>query len=654
MANNKDFKVKNGIQPTVYHEGLGTVSTGTTAVGYNMSEMDTVVSESNITNPTGVNGFDTGDSGTVLFMVTNNATGDRVSTYTMSTAYDLSTLSATGDYIDVSSQENAPSGIALKPDGTSFYIIGSGSDEVFQYNMTTAFDVSTASYASKSMSVTSQDGVPYDVNFSPDGTRCYVSGGANTKIFQYELTTAWDISTGSYTGKSFNTSTQTSSPNSFSLSSDGTKWIIVNAGTYVLHEMEMSTAFDISTSSATGTTFTYPVQRTRVKFSDDGSYVYSYGNPGADYYAHDSAVVLATNTLDLSTGSVFEITPTSDIQIGLSNPADSGTVSQATLLLDGVTIADGYNISTASYDNASASVSSEHSFLVGIAFSSDGSYMYTQDYGSSNIKQWSLSTPWNVSSASYASVSLNTSSQDGDPVNFTFKPDGTKLYVSGYTTGAIYQYTLSIPWAVSNATYDSVSLDVTSETTSGGGSGLAFNDDGTKLFVTGYINNTIYEYVLSTAYDLSTASYNSASLSVSSQDIYPYQINFNSDGTKLFMIGISNDKIHQYSLSTAYDLTTASYDSVFFDVSSVENDPYTFAFKPDGTKMYVAGNSSVTVYQYTTGTSTDITVTYDSALQWGGGTAPDSPAANETDVLTFSTRDGGTTYQAAIAIDGAA
>ena len=25
MSNNKDFKVKNGIQPTVYHEGLGTV-----------------------------------------------------------------------------------------------------------------------------------------------------------------------------------------------------------------------------------------------------------------------------------------------------------------------------------------------------------------------------------------------------------------------------------------------------------------------------------------------------------------------------------------------------------------------------------------------------------------------------------------------------
>ena len=50
---------------------------------------------------------------------------------------------------------------------------------------------------------------------------------------------------------------------------------------------------------------------------------------------------------------------------------------------------------------------------------------------------------------------------------------------------------------------------------------------------------------------------------------------------------------------------------------------------------------------------TEYTVTYDSAIQFGGGTAPDSPAIGETDVLAFSTRDGGTSYQAMQAIDGA-
>ena len=75
-------------------------------------------------------------------------------------------------------------------------------------------------------------------------------------------------------------------------------------------------------------------------------------------------------------------------------------------------------------------------------------------------------------------------------------------------------------------------------------------------------------------------------------------------------------------------------------------------FKSDCSKFYFVGNSTDKVYQYSCASAA--TITYDSTLQWGGGTAPDTPAANETDVLTFTTRDGGTTYQAAIAVDGAA
>jgi hypothetical protein len=47
------------------------------------------------------------------------------------------------------------------------------------------------------------------------------------------------------------------------------------------------------------------------------------------------------------------------------------------------------------------------------------------------------------------------------------------------------------------------------------------------------------------------------------------------------------------------------------------------------------------------------TITYDPDLQWPSGTAPTSPAIGETDVLTFNTTDGGTTYKSVLAIDGA-
>ena len=42
--------------------------------------------------------------------------------------------------------------------------------------------------------------------------------------------------------------------------------------------------------------------------------------------------------------------------------------------------------------------------------------------------------------------------------------------------------------------------------------------------------------------------------------------------------------------------------------------------------------------------SATVTVTWPASVDWAGGTAPDAPAVGETDVLSFYTTDGGTTY----------
>jgi len=44
-----------------------------------------------------------------------------------------------------------------------------------------------------------------------------------------------------------------------------------------------------------------------------------------------------------------------------------------------------------------------------------------------------------------------------------------------------------------------------------------------------------------------------------------------------------------------------------------------------------------------TGAST-YTITWPSSIEWAGGIAPAAPANGETDVFTFTTDDGGTTY----------
>jgi hypothetical protein len=139
-------------------------------------------------------------------------------------------------------------------------------------------------------------------------------------------------------------------------------------------------------------------------------------------------------------------------------------------------------------------------------------------------------------------------------------------------------------------------LDVSSQ--DGTQEGIFFNSTGTKMFMVGTNNERVYQYTLGTGFDLSSASYDSVSFSVGGEDSNPHGIYFNSIGTKMFMVGLSSVRVYQYTLGTGYDLSTVSYDSVGFDVSSQDSSPQGIYFNSTGTKMFIVGNSKDRVYEY--------------------------------------------------------
>jgi DNA-binding beta-propeller fold protein YncE len=105
-----------------------------------------------------------------------------------------------------------------------------------------------------------------------------------------------------------------------------------------------------------------------------------------------------------------------------------------------------------------------------------------------------LATPWDVSTASYDSVSKSVGAQDGTPSGVVFKPDGTKMYIMGYSSDTVYQYSLSTAWNVGTASYDSISKAVGSQDRSP--RGIDFKSDGTKMYILGYSSDTVYQYSL--------------------------------------------------------------------------------------------------------------------------------------------------------------
>ena len=247
----------------------------------------------------------------------------------------------------------------------------------------------------------------------------------------------------------------------------------------------------------------------------------------------------------------------------------------------------GYYLAGASYDSKSFSVSSQETNQRGITFKSDGTEMYVVGLVNDTVYQYTLSTAWDISTASYSSKSFSVASQDTSPTSIQFKSDGTKMFMVGQQTSNVRQYSLSSAWDVSTASYDSVSFSVATQVGGSNVNFLFFSADGTKMYAGGNTNQTIFQYSLSSAWDLSTASYASKSFSVASQEGDPRGIFFKSDGSVLFVVGINDDEVLQYSLSTSWDVSTASFDNISFSVASQDSTPVDVHFSSDGEKMVI-------------------------------------------------------------------
>lgn len=252
------------------------------------------------------------------------------------------------------------------------------------------------------------------------------------------------------------------------------------------------------------------------------------------------------------------------------------------------------DLSQVSFDNVTFDLSSQDSTPRAFAFNADGTKAYLVGQTTSSVYQYSLSTAWDLSTTSYDSVSFSTP-EIPTPMSLSFSEDGTKMFISSYQVG-VYSYSLSTAFDITTAAYDNIFLDTDPQETSL--RGHHFSSDGLNLFITGSSGDEVNKYTLATAYDVSTASYDSV-FSVVGQDGNPMDLFLNPDGTRMYVVGASNSKVYEYSLTTGFDLSSASYSKSF---TLPANSQWThLVFSTTGQKMYTTGFSPASVYQYSTG-----------------------------------------------------
>jgi|13_taG_2_1085334.scaffolds.fasta_scaffold00621_4 sugar lactone lactonase YvrE len=702
MSNDKDFKVKNGIQPASYQEGLGTVVSGSVTVGYDLANATYDNVSSSIAEGGAQYGIAYKSDGTRFYFIDNPTTTGYQ--YNLTTGWDVSTMSYANKSFNFGNQDGGALAIGISSDGTKMYMIGYSNDRVYQYTLSTPYEINTASYDSVSFSVVSQVTNARGLSFKSDGTRMYIGDTTSETIFQYSLSTAWDVSTASYDSVSLDVSTQTTSINSSDISQDG-KYIVItgSAGSdQQIYQYLLSTAWDLSTASHDSTLTVTAVDSGNLStwYNNDGSKLFYSGYAADAVYQFTSGSTLTTNTLDLSTGSVFEITPTSDIQVGLSNPAASGTVSQGTLLLSSE---DATGVSSAFSTTLYEGTGSTQTITNGIDLAGDGGMVWIKsrtsaryptivdtERGPSGGGLFTAVTNAADASTNYVSqfnsdgfqvenyAATNESGQD--LVAWSFKKQTSFFDVVTWTgTGSAR--------TISHALSDEVGMIAVKRTSSSGTDWQVFHralgssPQSTVIYLNDTsgmaTNNSRFNNTLPTnsvfslsgdaavngsgntyvaylfAHDTSATSAIKCGSFVQGTSSYDVDLGFE---PQWLLIKSATSVTNWYLFDNKRGVATGGNDAVLLangSAAEANGDAY-LDFTSSGFTSHldqITGNQTY-IYMAIRNPSSS-TITYDSTIQFGGGTAPDSPAIGETDVITFSTRDGGTTYQAAQAIDGA-
>jgi len=209
------------------------------------------------------------------------------------------------------------------------------------------------------------------------------------------------------------------------------------------------------------------------------------------------------------------------------------------------------------------------------------------------------------------------------PTGLTFNTDGTKMFVMGNQFEDVYEYNCPA-FDIDTCVYQGAAerFNITQDLTV---TGLAFNTAGTKMFVAGAQFGFVYEYDCE-AFDVSTCAYAGIgeALNISGEETAVRSIAFSTDGTKLFVAGITGDDVNEYNC-TAFDVSTCVYagDDERFDVSAQESDLKGIAFSADGLKLFVTGDlpANDSVFEYSLGTAFDV-----SSIPTGPFTAPATPS----------------------------
>lgn len=234
----------------------------------------------------------------------------------------------------------------------------------------------------------------YGLLFSPDGLHMYIPHQDNHTITQWNLTSPWDINSATVTAKVLNTASYSPQPEGMWMNGDGTMILVFSAQNFTWRSYTLSTAYDIDTASYTGEKLTMGTGKFHsCAVSPDGTRM----------------IIATRDNLDRTL-----------YQYNLSTPWNLDTATQSGTL----------DVSTYTYT------------VLSVWVNALGTNMYINSPTLDNLVRYTLSTPWNLSTATFHSqMTMDFATQYSVT---TFTPDGRRIYQNTNTSVVQYDFQTSL------------------------------------------------------------------------------------------------------------------------------------------------------------------------------------------------------------------
>ncbi|REL38694.1 hypothetical protein DYD21_01720 [Rhodohalobacter sp. SW132] len=248
------------------------------------------------------------------------------------------------------------------------------------------------------------------------------------------------------------------------------------------------------------------------------------------------------------------------------------------------------------YSGNSLDISTETENARATTWRSDGSQIYVTGRYTENVASYTLTEPWELSTATFSSEfdlsnEFGSTSQNSVAHGLFIHEDGELMWVFNRTE--MWGYTLSEPWELTS-TEQSYFVDLSEFVQRG--HDFDFNPDGTRLFIDDRDAQSVHEVHLSTPWDITTMEW-SYTLDISDQEKEVRGLEMVSGGRIMLLLDTVRKEVLRYRLEEPYELRTARFLDTFY-VGGQTDDPRGLSVHPALESFYITGRDRQAIYQY--------------------------------------------------------